>query len=895
MSLMRPVSAANAINYYYEEDPVFSKDERNNSEWLGKSSEILNFRGEIRKEEFANILHGLHPMSKEELVQRGVNSQHRAGMDFVFSAPKSVSIHGVYLQERGVSEAHNKAVKEAVTYMESIVTYRSTEDGQTTYEKSGNLVAAAFHHSTSRANDPQLHTHVVVANMTQTNDGWRAISNESLFLQQNNINQVYQNYLAHYLMEAGYSIERKNGSFEIAGYKDEWIKEFSKRSEEVTKYLTDNLETLKQQYPNASHEELVDIARLASRDSKDHRVTAEELHKNWESRVSKDLIIEHTNRKEQQHLKDFDLEKATGLITESQSLFSKDQLALEYLKLNIGTKTIDDFDKEFRKMQSENEIVPVGAVNTRIGTKSISLETQLYTTSEVLELEKAIMNRLENQQHQQPLSNQTAIDKYLENSSLTSGQNDLIKSILTSDKQFIFVQGDAGTGKTYALEKLADILREESPSTNIIGAGYTGKAAAEIESKTSGKIKAHTLHSLLNNSDAHITTKDTLLIVDEASMISSKQFSSIINLAEATDVKIVFIGDTKQLQPVQAGQIFKDAVERFGADAVMTENMRQKTEIAQQAVEYVKQYAEGLNDEGIKDAIDSLKSASKIYEDASFSKAIEKAAEDYIKSTEEGKYPLLITHRNEIKDILNSQIRNEILPPDAQHFELNVREQLNISRTDKFSSHSYQEGQSVFLNSSTENLRAGSEWKIASIDHENNSLSLTNSKGFNAEIDLHEHGQSISAFSEQTKEFAAGDRIVFEKNDHLLGVKNGQTGRIDSFENGILTVTKDSGESISFKPETYNYLDHGYALTVHKAQGQTCDTVQYITEGNDRMINTEGFYVAMTRAKDDIRIYTDNADKLAERAELHENEHSLHKMLDNDKSQAHENTAQMEI
>lgn len=895
MSLMRPVSLSNAINYYYEDDSIFSKNERGNSEWLGRGSKILGLKNGVKSPEFSNVLDGLHPLSKEELVQRGVNSQHRAGMDFVFSAPKSVSIHGIYLQDEKVIESHNKAVKDTVEHMESIVTYRSTEDGQTIYEKSGNIVAATFHHSTSRANDPQLHTHVVVVNMTHTNNGWRAISNETLYLQQNNINQVYQNYLAHYLMEAGYSIERKNGSFEIAGYKDEWIKEFSKRSEEVTKYLTDNIETLKQQYPNASHEELVDIARLASRDSKDHQVTAEELHKNWESRVSKDLIIEHTTGKEQQHIKDFDLEKATGLITEVQSLFSKDQLAFEYLKLNIGTKTIDDFDKEFRKMQSENVIVPVGVINTRIGTKSINLETQLYTTSEVIELERTIMNKLGNQQHQQPLADHTVIDKYLKNSSLNSGQNDLIKSILTSDKQFIFVQGDAGTGKTYALEKLADILREESPSTNIIGASYTGKAAAEIESKTSGKIKVHTLHSLLNNSDAHIATKDTLLIVDEASMISSKQFNSIINLAEATDTKIVFIGDTKQLQPVQAGQIFKDAVERFGADAVMTENMRQKTEITQQTVESVKQYAEGLDDNGIRDAINSLKSASKIYEDASFSKVIEKAAEDYIKNTEEGKYPLLITHRNEIKDILNSQIRNEILPPDAQRFELNVREQINISRTDKFNSHSYQESQSVFINSSTESFRAGSEWKITSVDHDKNSLNLTNSKGFNAAIDLHEHGQSISAFSERTKEFAAGDRIVFEKNDHLLGVKNGQKGSIDSYENGILTITKDGGESISFKPETYNYIDHGYALTVHKAQGQTCDTVQYVIEGNDRMINTEGFYVAITRAKDDIRIYTDNADKLAERAELHENEHSLHKMLDNDKSQGHENIAQIEI
>jgi len=893
MSLMRPVSAGNAINYYYENDPIMSQSINNNSVWIGNGAAKLGLLGQVSKDSFERVLNGRDPNNGEQLVAAGVNGERRAAIDFVFSPPKSVSVHTLHLNNADLITAHENAVAQALKYAEFIVTARETDNGQVNYISTGNIITAAFTHSTSRANDPQLHTHAVVMNITEANGDWKAISNESLFLSQNMINQVYQNQLAQNMREAGYSINRQNSSFELSGYKQEWIDTFSKRSEEVEKYYIENIEILKERYPDADYNKLKDISILASRSDKDKSITADELKSLWESQVSRESIQQGVENASERQLQAYSIDKAAELITETQSVFTKSLLAETYLKLNIGTKTYSDFEKEFEKSQKSEYIHNIGELKTRIGTRTINLTSQVYTTTQVLETEKAVIHSLENQKNIAPYLITEELASHLKDASLTDGQQKLIERIATTEKQFIIGQGDAGTGKTYALDKLADILGQD---VKITGASFTGKAAAEIEEKTGGKIPLFTLHSLQNNWEKQIPEgQPTLLIIDEASMIASKQFAEVMKNAERTDTRVVFIGDTKQLQSIQAGQLFKDSIDKFGADVVLSENLRQKTSITQEAVSLIKDFHQETNPKGIRQAVSLLSTNDKIHEFGNLSEAAQRAVENYVSNINADKETLLLTHKNELKDTLNEEIREWLLDDHTERFELTVREQAEIRDTDKFNSGNYESGQSIFVTSEIGNIRAGSEWKITSIDHENNSLQLINSKGLSESVSLTYHGNHISAFTEQTKEFASGDKIMFEKNDYLLDVKNGQTGHIESFENGVLSVVKDNGDTVNFNPQNYNYIDHGYAITVYKAQGQTCDTVQYITDSSDRMINAESFYVAMTRATDDIQIYTDNADKLASRAEIHENEHSLNDILDNKQTQENITDNQIEI
>jgi len=181
MSLVRAIAITNALNYYYEKDPIFDDVSFENTKWHGKAAEELDLTNSIHKEDFESVLKGQYPKSKEQLVQNGVNNTHRAGLDFVFSAPKSVSIQALHAGDQKLIEAHNQAVENTIKYVESIAQARQTENGNTEFVKTGNVVAASFNHSVSRSNDPQLHSHVILANMTKTDNGWKALSNEVFF------------------------------------------------------------------------------------------------------------------------------------------------------------------------------------------------------------------------------------------------------------------------------------------------------------------------------------------------------------------------------------------------------------------------------------------------------------------------------------------------------------------------------------------------------------------------------------------------------------------------------------------------------------------------------------------------------------------------------------------
>ncbi len=150
-----------------------------------------------------------------------MNKEHRAGIDLVFSAPKSVSIVALHLGDEAVIDAHNQAVIKALDYVEkNLIQYREFDPiAKDVFKvKSDNMVVGTFVHSTSRSNDPQLHTHSVILNITKINKKqFKAISNELIFNNQKLINNIYQNELALNIQNLGYKIDNYDNKFEIAG------------------------------------------------------------------------------------------------------------------------------------------------------------------------------------------------------------------------------------------------------------------------------------------------------------------------------------------------------------------------------------------------------------------------------------------------------------------------------------------------------------------------------------------------------------------------------------------------------------------------------------------------------------------------------------------------------
>src|ERR1700675_2132551 len=243
LTISKPLSAGQARAYHAEEfgnasENYYSEGDRIRGEWHGRLSEQWGLSGEVREEYFQRLSEGQHPITGEQLVRyqtareyvnrRGEKvsaMEHRAGWDATFSAPKSVSLTALVGGDERIREAHRESVGVTLDELERYVQARI--GGNLPAETTGKWVAAKFEHDSARPVNgyaaPQLHTHVVFFNLTETDDGEaRALQPRELYKTQQYATAVYRSELAHRLKELGYEIERGEGNQpEIKGYNKE--------------------------------------------------------------------------------------------------------------------------------------------------------------------------------------------------------------------------------------------------------------------------------------------------------------------------------------------------------------------------------------------------------------------------------------------------------------------------------------------------------------------------------------------------------------------------------------------------------------------------------------------------------------------------------------------------
>ncbi|WP_336767044.1 MULTISPECIES: MobF family relaxase [Acinetobacter] len=276
---------------YYQLDNYYTNSQQalDQTEWYGQGAQILGIEGEqVESQTFADLLNG--KVDDQQLGRVRIDDagnkyiEHRAAMDITFSAPKSVSILAEVYQNQDVLEAHQNAVKETLSTIEdNFVQTRLSEDGQKQKVDSDNLIVALFNHNTSRALDPQTHTHAVVMNATfNDKDAWSSISNEAIYANQSVIGSIYNANLANNLKELGLDLEVKDnkGNFEIAGFSPEVLEEFSQRRKQIIDSLSDRGIDI-----GDAPASLREQAALKTRDRK-KGFDEQELRESWKSRAS---------------------------------------------------------------------------------------------------------------------------------------------------------------------------------------------------------------------------------------------------------------------------------------------------------------------------------------------------------------------------------------------------------------------------------------------------------------------------------------------------------------------------------------------------------------------------------------------------------------------------------
>ncbi|WP_339145160.1 MobF family relaxase [Pseudoalteromonas galatheae] len=892
MLSIKKLSSSSEAGKYYDKADYYTKGESGvdiSSQWFGHGASELNLNGPVDKGEFVKILEGNLPNGQSLARPSG---DRVPGWDLTFSAPKSISILSLIGGDDRLLQAHFDSVKETLSFLEKeYLVSRMKVDDSIRMISSDKMVAALFTHTTSRALDPQLHTHSVIANATQGPEGeWRSIESSPIFKNKMLLGQVYRSELALRAQELGYEIDwnRQKGTFEIKGIESEVLSHFSQRRKEIKDYADDKgLEGGK---------ELADAA-LKTRTAKKN-VKSRDVIEGWEERAnnlsfSPEKLVAESVEKSKYSIKSKSTANIENIVriayrnlSYNEAVFTRQNLINETFLFSRGEISTVQILSAIDNLEFKNELVR--------GQQNSNSKNQIaYTTQKAIDIEhhnlqlvSLGMNETGSIAREEDIKNGIAsFNNVNPNKQLQPEQIESVTMALRSRDRVMGVQGYAGVGKSTSLRAFREIA--ELRGYNVKGFAPTGKAAQELQ--RSAGIESNTIDSLLetlNKSKSLSDRSGDVWVVDESSMSNSRHFNQLLSFSRKTNARLLLVGDKAQLSAVEQGMPFEQLQNEGISLAVMSNIQRQKNEDIRRAV------FSAINGD-VEGAFSSIKKSSSkdtgIVKVEDGQKRIEQAAEHYVELIQEaiksGKtyeeainsYAKLIIPDNDGRRVANEYVRKGlqqrgILPKD----QLETLSYINtgMKPEERADALMYRKGMVVrFL---SENKQLGvtenSYYKVEKVDEDKTQVHLIDKVGnrilWNPNTSGGREQYGVSVYETLPIKLAKGDFIRWRDKNIQAGLKNADVGKIVDIENSTMRLRLNDGREIIINSddERYKHFEYEYASTVYAAQGDTYQKVVAKLDSHQKnLVNQSSFYVTLSRAVTDIKLYTDDEGKVIKR------------------------------
>ncbi|MEM6452219.1 MAG: MobF family relaxase [Cyanobacteria bacterium P01_D01_bin.105] len=848
------LSAAQAENYFVKDDYYTEEEQHEASFWLGKGAANLSLTGTVEKAVFGELLSGTGP-NGETLSGKGIDPKtRRAATDFTFSAPKSVSIAALVQDDDRVLAAHHQAVAKALTVLEEryAQTRISTEMGRQRLT-TGNLVAAVFPHATNREAEPQLHSHCVVMNATQLPDGrWFSFANEQAISNKKLLGQIYQNELAIALKKQGYAIDPKaHGQFELKDYSPDLLKLFSTRRQQI-EALVALWEAEGKGVFNKdgqmvrSRLAVYEAAALKSRKQKPKPMQPEQLRQGWNALVKVEgMSLPEPPNPASQTLEVEKLADITSAIQhcgERQSVFRRTQLERFVFEHHLGKQ-------RFEQWQQSIEENP----------ELVRIDDHRMTTQAAIQLELETIRLMQAGQGQsEAITSPQEIEPSLEKKSLTDEQQHAIALTLTTSDSVIAWQGSAGVGKTYALRELKAIL--DSKEFQVQGFAPSAEAAHVLGASL--KIETGTVAGLLVSEPLR-PSENKIWIIDEAGLLSMKDAHALLRRAKNANARVLLVGDTKQLSSVEAGNPFKSLQAGGIALAQLDHSQRQKTQELQLAVNLISEghVARGIN---VLEQADCLHIAPELEQQTN------QMVDDYMRLIPGARAEtLLLVGTKREQRALTQKMRRALQAKG--HLGENALTVKSLQRKDLTSvqaqyASAYQPGD-VLIPSQTykkQSLEKFQQYVVRQIDKEAQSLVVETAAGQLMSLDP-ACCKRKTVYRVQSVEVAKGDRLRWTRNDRATNRRNGSQFTVADIDAaGNAQLMDDQGKVTQTNLQGYQFIDHALVSTIYSSQGKTANRVLALMNST---INQESFYVAVSRAKHRLSIYTTDIADLTQQAQ----------------------------
>lgn len=817
----------NSEDEYYApgKDPVVSP-----CKWYGNGADVIGVKGVINQKVFKKLFYGYHSKTGKRLRKKPTNGQERLGIDLTFGPGKEASILALVGGDRRIIDLHEQALQKVFDIFQTRYTQTRVRhgNGQRSLVNTNCLIGAFINHATARPvtidgqsySDPALHTHIVVMNTTQVDGKWQSLSNEAIF-KSLSLGSIYRHFIDKGLAELGYTV-RPDGSIE--GLSPETVWHFKKRTQEVERYL--------QKYGLEDTQENRQNAVLRTRSKKEDNTNIPKKIKGWvEEMVVNGLTLP-------QPAKASTWEHNPGLTREyvDSAIAHLQERSAEFCHELIEQWVFDQRPPfTYEELQTEIANHP----------QLIRTKNDTYTTQYALDREEETRQLWTAGQNKfAPVTT----SKISFNKMLNADQRNAVRNTLASSNRLIIWHGLSGVGKTTTLSELQKHIEAINPDIQIKGYSPTTKAAGVLAEELG--IETTTVSGLITRKLDN--SPNQWWIIDEAGMKSAEQGLEVLKRAKAVNARVLLVGDINQNSSVNAGSpqrsLMKAGAETYHIKTIL----RQKRIVQRRAVELVSigkplEALKLLNEYGhVTEVADNRDRATQV-------------AQKYLSlKPKERKQTLVVTGTHRERKAITILIREGLRDEGAIKGEDQALRQLVDKRlTTEQARHLrfYKPDDYVVLNQDfSSRLKKGRLYKVVGVDEASGVVRVVSEGGQHSSFDPAKL-ENKTVFTAQQINIAVGDQLRWTRNN--LHGNNGDQFKVTAVEDHRIQINHKKWIDTTKPLE----LDYSITSTSHAAQGQT--TYRVIYSGTiDPTSSKEPFYVAISRQKHELYVFTENYEGL---------------------------------
>jgi conjugative relaxase-like TrwC/TraI family protein len=832
-------------------------------QWIGKAAADLGLVGQVDPEDLRNLLAGRSADGEALGVQ--VQPGRRPGYDLTFSAPKGVSLLWAFGSpdvRDAISAGHDQAVASVIDHLSAEACFARRGRGGAQLVEANGFIGAAFRHRTSRAGDPQLHTHVVVPNLVNGSDGrWSAPDGRQLYLWQKAAGTLYRSALRAELAPLGLAWDfRGNGLSELRDVPKAILKAFSKRRTDIEEAM---------EVRGTTSQKAAETATLDTRQRKPEGGTQlDALQEGWREQLSAIELTDGEGGRRPATIDD--LTDTLGLVTPAAAPGAADiEEVFRVLEGKAGVSLnewpIDEqqqsdsglpggravpltlLGSSFSRREvlsavarafdvtpdqavaltasflERSDVVRVladpGAGTEHLRTRSghvvpVTSGDRRFTTTELLAAEHRIVGSAT-----QRIGERTAmvapalVEQVLQRHPHLDGeQAHGVRQLLTSGNGYDLVVGEAGTGKSTLLGTAR--IAWEQAGFRVIGTAVAARTAADLESGTG--IPSSSLTQLLADlREGGGLTSRYVIVVDEASMVGSRSLDQLRRYADASGAKVVLVGDNRQLSSIDAGGAIRTLSRELGADVIaLTTNRRQAG--VDQAWE--REALALLRSGDVVPAVDAYVDHGRVTITGSIDEARQRLVEDWWAVHNDHTTAILAVRRVDVR-ALNEMVREHRKVNGELGEEIRIGEKI------------FSVGDRVIFEQNQRVREPGSEAGAATVRIRNGTFATV--------VGIADPAGQRAGSREGDVARVEGDVGLEDQEEVPIGLEAGSSTD--------LVVRLDDGRQ-AVLPQSYveSSTSLGYALTVFRSQGITVDHAFGL--GGDTLFQEAG-YTQLSRGR----------------------------------------------